>query len=306
MKISIIINYSDNEKDISIKSSKDVYNVLSKYYTTIFVVLNNNDKLIVVDENFNYIEDFKYNIDLAFLCSSGKNGEDGYLQNILDDYKIPYTSPNSLSSRITFDKFITKKICEYNNINVVNYLLYNKFLQYDDIIKVLGNDLIIKPCNSGSSFGVNQCFSKSEYNEMIQYSLKYDNNLLIEQKLNNFIEIQLGIIEINNEIIIGKIGQITCENFYSYDIKYNGNINYTFNIIINENIQNELLTLTKKLWKIFKLNNMARFDFFIINSIIYLNEINTIPGLTKKSIFPNMFNYTYDEFILNISKSCSL
>lgn len=303
MKISIFINYSDNEKDISIKSSKDVYNVLSKYYSTNFVVLNNNEKLIIVDEDLNYIEDFNFNTNLAFLCTSGKNGEDGYLQSILDDYKILYTSPNSLSSRITFDKFITKKICEYNNIKVVNYLYYNNFLQYDDIIKVLGNDLIIKPCNCGSSIGINYCFSKLEYDEMIKDSLKYDSNLIIEQKLNNFIEIQLGIIEINKEIIIGKIGQITCENFYSYDIKYNGNINYTFDITINENIQNELLILTKKLWKIFKLNNMARFDFFIENNNIYLNEINTIPGLTKKSIFPNMFHYSYDYFILNILKS---
>lgn len=299
MKISIIINTSDSEKDISIKSGKDVYYVLSKYYTTTIVVLN-HDKLIVVDEQFNCIEDFKFNVDVAFLCCHGKNGEDGYLQTILDNYNIPYTSPNALSSRITFDKFITKKICEYNDINVVKYMLYNKYLEYDVIVKDLGNDLIIKPCNCGSSFGINYCHSKHEYNEMVQNSLQYDSSILIEQKLNDFIELQLGIIEINNEMIIGKIGQITCENFYSSDLKYNGNINYTFDITINENIQHQLLTYSKKLWKVFKLNNMARFDFFIANGVIYLNEINTIPGLTKNSIFPNMFNYTYDEFILNI------
>lgn len=302
MKVSVIVNYSDSEKDISIKSGKDVYYVLSQYYTTSIVILN-HETLIIVDENFNYIEDFNFNIDVAFLCCHGKYGEDGYIQNMLDSYNIPYTSPNSLSSRITFDKFITKKICEYNDINVVEFILYNQYLQYDDIIKHLGNELIIKPCNCGSSFGVNKCCSKDEYNEMIQDSLRYDKNILIEQKLNNFIEVQLGIIEINDQIIIGKIGQITCENFYSCDIKYNGNINYTFDININEDIQNKLLNITKKLWKVCNLSSMARFDFFIVNDLIYLNEINTIPGFTKKSIFPNMFNYTYHDFILKIVDS---
>jgi D-alanine-D-alanine ligase len=300
MKVSIIINISDSEKDISIKSAKDVYYVLSQHYTANIVVLNSDKQLIVVDDNFNSIENFKFNVDAAFLCCHGKNGEDGCLQTILDSYNIPYTSPNALSSRITFDKFITKKICEYNDVGIVKYILYNKYLKYDVIVKDLGNDLIIKPCNCGSSFGVNHCHSKHEYNEMVQNSLQYDSSILIEQKLNDFIEVQLGIIEINNEMITGKMGQIICESFYSSDIKYNGNINYTFNITINENIQHQLLTLSKKLWKVFNLNNMARFDFFIANDVVYLNEINTIPGLTKKSIFPNMFNYTYDEFILNI------
>ncbi|MBE5805711.1 MAG: D-alanine--D-alanine ligase [Clostridiales bacterium] len=269
-------------------------------------------------------------MDVIFPVLHGLYGEDGTIQGLLELMKVPYVGCKVLGSSICMDKVYTKVILEKANIEQAKYMYlrkYNdKYIYVDGkfneeilcleevasvIIGKLGLPVFIKPSNSGSSVGVNKANSIEELKNAIEYASKYDEKILIEENINGR-EVECAIIG-NEDIEASCVGEILpAENYYTFDAKYN---NSESKVEIPANIDNDISEkirkTAKKAFKAVNAKGLSRVDFFIEKNTnrIILNEINTMPGFTKISMYPQLwekcgksYSKLLDELIENSKK----
>ena len=162
--------------------------------------------------------------------------------------------------------------------------------------------MFVKPSNSGSSVGVKKVESADELKEAIEYAGRYDCKILVEQGVIGR-EFECAILG-EEEVIASTIGEIaSAEEYYSFDAKYN--IPESKTIIpakIDENIINEVRRIAIKAFKAIDGKGLSRVDFFVENDTnkIFINEINTMPGFTKISMYPKLFEavgVSYSELL---------
>ena len=163
--------------------------------------------------------------------------------------------------------------------------------------------MFVKPANSGSSVGVKKANNIEELQKAIENAGQYDNKILVEQGIDGK-EVECAILEDENEILASTVGEImSAEEFYSFDAKYNIPESKT---IIPANIEKEQIeeirALAIKAFRAIDGSGLSRVDFFVEKGTnkIYINEINTMPGFTKISMYPKLFEavgISYSELL---------
>ena len=275
LKICILGGGWSNEREISLKSSNDVYNCLKE----------NNHNVVYYDMSYDSVSELEIflktnSVELVFNLIHGEGGEDGTVQSYLDSFGIEYCGSDSSSSRISFNKYQTKCLWSDNNISTPEYEIYTS-QSYDNCKQKYGVSFFIKDTCSGSSNNIYLISNSSDY---IEFTNQYDSNreYMIEEKIT--------ADEYTAAIIHGcilPIIRITPSNiFYDYDAKYKSDLTkFTFpeieqetRIILNNTIRKAYNTIGCSHW--------GRLDFFIKNKEIILLEINTIPGMTDHSLVP--------------------
>jgi D-alanine-D-alanine ligase len=338
-KINIALFFGGNslEYNVSLKSSYDIAKELevNKNYNLIYIgILKNNiflynnniDEIIIYNSDINKININENNkkiyqigngkinnikIDLAFLGTHGGVTEDGNLQGFLNLNNIKFTGCDIIGSVLCMNKSLTKSLCKDYNIPIVEYYKFtkNNFLinKIPEIINKLGENLIIKINNGGSSIGI--FFSNK--NNLLENILKAFDicDIILIEKVIECKEYSIGIIENYPNLLVSDIGQFNKENnFFDYNTKYNSNLGNTINIDLEEEIKIKIKNYSIILFKELLIKNYARFDFFVHNNEIYFNEINTLPGLYKSSLFIKLWennNMNYRD-ILNLIINNSL
>jgi len=241
------------------------------------------------------IKKFKPNI--IFNALHGQFGEDGYIQSILEKFKIPYTHSGVLASSIAMDKEISKKIFIKNKIITPKFFVYNYDYKPSELIKKIKSKLkfpvVIKPLNEGSSVNVFIC-SKSNLIQKVD-SLKHYRKILIEEFVGGR-EIQVAIM--GNQ----KLGAIELKPkraFYDYQAKYNSNAKTEHIIPINLPPKKliQVKNIAFKAHKVIGCSGVTRSDFKYFNGKFYLLEINTQPGMTKLSLVPEIAAYMGISFL---------
>ena len=284
-KVLLIYGGNSTEHEISIKSADTIKsNIDTSKYILDSILITKENEWIYNNNKIDNIINFIKNYDVVFPIIHGTNGEDGKLQGMLDLFNIKYVGSKCGSSYICMDKARTKEILTQYNIPQVPYQIYNK---KDKLL--LEYPIIVKPSNSGSSIGISIANDKKELKNAIKIASQYDSKIILEKFLNNPIELECAILK-NGDNLITEIGEIKHQNtFYDYDTKYNNDSICTSlepNIGVKEK---ELITkYAKKIFNILELDNLARIDFFYDNGNIYLNEINTLPGFTAISMYPQL------------------
>ena len=160
----------------------------------------------------------------------------------------------------------------------------------NEIFKKLKFPVFVKPSNSGSSLGISKVINKSEILKALEKAREIDPRILIEQGL-EVREIECGIIG-NSKILTSEIGEVTYESdWYDYNSKYNSNNKITIPAEIDSTITKQIKEIAIQSCRALNIFGFARVDFFLEKSSnkIFLNEINTIPGFTKKSMFPMLW-----------------
>ena len=268
------------------------------------VISPNQDKgLYVFSENkYDFI-----GIDLAFIMIHGKNGEDGRLQGLLELSGIPYTGCDMLSSAICMDKYLAHELVKSKNILVPKAFLVPKDYDFDSIktkTLMLGFPVYVKPVNGGSSIGISKVYNSDELLLAIKKAFKYDSKVIIEE---NIVANEVGCAVIgNNNLIIGEVDEMILQiDFLDYGEKYN---NSNIEILLPANLSDEVRQKIRKtalhIYKTLGCSGFARVDmFYTKDGQLYFNEVNTIPGFTTKSRFPNMLKaigYSYAEIVEKI------
>lgn len=235
------------------------------------------------------------NIDVIFPVIHGTTGEDGILQGFLKLANIPFVGPSVLGSAICMDKDVAKRLMRDANIPTSKFITFTrnqiKNIDFENVVSELGLPIFIKPANSGSSVGVHKVKSKEEFETALKDAFKYDTKLLIEEYIKGR-EIECSVMG-NQEPIVSVAGEIVAQHeFYSYDAKYiDENGAFTR---IPANIDTEVLKKIQgyaiQVFKALCCEGMARIDFFLTDdNKIYINELNTIPGFTRISMYPKLW-----------------
>ena len=241
------------------------------------------------------INQFKPNI--IFNALHGQFGEDGYIQTILERFKIPYTHSGVIASSLAMDKAISKKIFIKNKINTPKYIKYSYDKNNFDLIKIIKKKLkfpvVIKPLNEGSSVNVFIC-TKNNISRILNL-MKIYKEIMIEEFIGGR-EIQVAIMG-NRKL--GAIELKPKRKFYDYKAKYNTNAKtkHIIPVELSKNKLNEVMDLSLKAHKIIGCKGVTRSDFKYYKNKFYLLEINTQPGMTKLSLVPEIAKYKGISFI---------
>ena len=241
------------------------------------------------------INQFKPNV--IFNALHGQFGEDGYIQTILEGFKIPYTHSGVIASSLAMDKAISKKIFIQNKINTPKYIKYsyeeNNFDLIKNIEKKFKFPVVVKPINEGSSVNVFICTKKNI--SRILSSMRIYKEIMIEEFIGGR-EIQVAIM--GNK----KLGSIELKpkrKFYDYKAKYsvNAKTKHIIPVKLPKNKLNEVMDLSLKAHKIIGCKGVTRSDFKYYKNKFYLLEINTQPGMTRLSLVPEIAKYKGISFI---------
>jgi len=233
-------------------------------------------------------------IKVAFLAWHGPNCEDGKFQKYLERRKIKYIGSGPEASRINLDKDLQKKYFQQVNLQTVDFFAVSNKISLREINNKITNHFgyscFIKPSNTGSSLGVAKCRCKSDLKKALKKARRISRKIVVEKAINNPREIEIAILG-NKRLIISEPGEILAHGkVYSYQAKYFKPFK-TKTIARNltkKQIQ-QIKIMAKKAYKITGCRGFARVDFFLApNNKIYINEINTLPGFTKTSMFPKM------------------
>ena len=241
------------------------------------------------------INQFKPNV--IFNALHGQFGEDGYIQTILEGFKIPYTHSGVIASSLAMDKAISKKIFIQNKINTPKYIKYsyeeNNFDLIKNIEKKFKFPVVVKPINEGSSVNVFICTKKNI--SRILSSMRIYKEIMIEEFIGGR-EIQVAIMD-NKKL--GAIELKPKRKFYDYKAKYNANAKteHIIPVKLAKNKLNEVMDLSLKAHKIIGCKGVTRSDFKFYKNKFYLLEINTQPGMTKLSLVPEIAKYKGISFI---------
>ena len=327
--IGIIFGGNSNEHYVSISSAETVFKALhsktnkEKYIVKVFYInrngvwFDNNKSLEILRENkknntienilpktkINFLDkiDFK-GIDIWFPLLHGLNGEDGAIHGLLKFTQKPFVGSGILGSALGMDKILMKKIFTHLKIPQVNYLtIQNYDLDNEDvknnltfeIVEKLNLPVFIKPANSGSSLGITKVKNKSEIINALQKAWEIDTRLVIEEGL-EVRELECGIIG-NLNLSTSEIGEVSYStDWYDYESKYSIDNKIIIPAEIDSEISKKIKNLAIRSCRALNIYGFARVDFFLEKNSnkIFLNEVNTIPGFTSKSMFPLLWNFS--------------
>ena len=232
-------------------------------------------------------------VDVVFPVLHGTCGEDGTIQGLCSLAKVPCVGPDMISSALCMDKTATKIMLKDLNIPQADWVtvIDYEFKDSDEVIARIENKfdypVFIKPANAGSSVGIGKSHNREELKAHLINAFKFDSKVLVEEYIEGR-EVECAVLG-NDEPFASVLGEIVPDKeFYDYEAKYQSDSKLTIPAPISETKSNQIREFAKKAFTKIGLKGMSRIDFFVhkMTGDIYLNEINTIPGFTDKSMYP--------------------
>ena len=249
-------------------------------------------------------------VDVYFPLLHGTFGEDGTIQGFFEMANVAYVGAGVAGSSVGMDKGIFKDVMRVHHVPSVDFvLLLRSELEQDmnaaiaKAEKVGPYPLFAKPANLGSSVGITKCHTRSDLQEGLMEAARYDRRVLVEKGVANCREIEVSVLgnEDPRASVPGEV--LPSREFYSYESKY---IDGTSGLIIPAPLPAEtckrIQELAVQAYKAIDAAGMARVDFFLDKDTgqVYLNELNTIPGFTKISMYPKLWGASgipYSELV---------
>ncbi|WDC84395.1 D-alanine--D-alanine ligase [Caloramator sp. mosi_1] len=273
MKIGVIMGGISTEREISLKTGMEIVNNLDKSkYEVVAIQIDTKQELI---------EKVK-GIDFAFIALHGHFGEDGTVQGVLETLNIPYSGCGVLSSAICMDKDMTKRILKFGGLNTADWIIANS-LDFDmEKVNKMGYPLVVKPNSGGSSVATTIVKNDEELTEAVKEALKFDTEVMIEEYIKGD--------EITCPILDGKMLPIIAikpkSAFFDYTSKYADGGADEFVVEFEGELQEKIQYMAVKTYELLKCRVYARVDMIIKEGVPYILEVNTLPGMTKNSLFP--------------------
>ena len=246
-------------------------------------------------------------LDAALPVMHGKNGEDGTIQGLLALAGIPIIGCGILSSALCMDKDRAHKLAQLAGVSVPRSFVLTDRADKEaalDYAEILGYPIYIKPVKAGSSFGITRVTQEKDLPAAIDRAFEYDNEVIMEENITGF-EVGCAIMG-NKGLITGEIDEIELsDGFFDFTEKYHlttSKIHVPARLA--EKKADEIKTTAKVIYKALGCRGFARVDMFLTPSgEIVFNEVNTIPGFTSHSRFPNMMKavgWSFSEVITAI------
>jgi len=237
-------------------------------------------------------------VDVVFPVLHGTFGEDGTMQGLLKLMDLPFVGPSVLGSAIGMDKDAAKRLLHDAGIPIAKFITFRahekKDIDFRKVAKQLGLPLFVKPANLGSSVGISKVKDEKSFWRAIDDAFKYDSKILIEEFIKGR-EIEVAVLgnEHPRASVPGEV--VPTHEFYSYEAKYIDENGALLNIPakLPKPVVKKVQELAVRTFKTLECEGMGRVDFFVTKSgKAYVNEINTIPGFTKISMYPKLWEHS--------------
>lgn len=245
-------------------------------------------------------------VDVFFPVLHGPMGEDGTVQGLLKLASKPFVGAGVLGSAVGMDKDVMKRLLRDAKIPIGDFLVLHhdekESIRFDKIKTSLGMPVFIKPANYGSSVGIHKIHDVGTFEGALEDAFSFDQKVVVEAFIEGR-ELECSVLG-NNKPVASVPGEIIPrKEFYSYEAKYIDEEGAYLKIPaeLETSIIRQIQDLAVKTFKTLCCKGMARVDFFLKkNNDILVNEINTIPGFTKISMYPRLWDesgITYTELI---------
>ena len=332
--ICIIYGGKSAEHDVSILTAQSVINAMDKARYTVDTIYIDNDGLWIKGPEITApIEDaevLRLNgeksrsitnmlsgrengeaYDAVFPLLHGPNGEDGTIQGLFEVLDIPYVGNGVLAASSSMDKLVMKQLFANRGLPQLPYVsfLKSEYEKYrHNILELVMNKLtfpvFVKPANNGSSVGISKCVDKESLIQGIEEAFKFDRKLVIEQGVEAR-EIEVAVLgnDYPETTLAGEV--VKDVSFYDYKAKYkDGNVKLQIPADIPNEVHETLRNMAVEAFKATDCSGLVRADFFLTeDNSIYINETNGMPGFTKFSMYPLLWqnmDVSYSELITKL------
>lgn len=230
--------------------------------------------------------------DIAFPVLHGKNGEDGTVQGLLELAGIPIVGCKTLSSALCMDKDRAHKLVSLSGIKTPAAVIFDRYTPENEMTiqtAHLSYPLFVKPVKSGSSFGITKVYEKEQLSKAISDAFLYDDQVIVEENINGF-EVGCAVLG-NSDLTIGEVDEIELSHgFFDYTEKYTlKSSKIHMPARIDDKTAQRIKESAAVIYRALGCTGFARVDMFLTPSgEIFFNEVNTIPGFTSHSRYPNM------------------
>lgn len=315
--VAVIFGGRSGEHEVSLMSARSVLSVLdpAKYEVT-QIGITHEGKWLTGEDVIGKFERGKLNglehfvlssdpsdtsssIDVFFPVLHGTFGEDGTIQGLFELADVAYVGAGVVGSSVGMDKGVFKDVMIANNIPVVDMMLVLRAEIESDMLSLIERaerlgeyPLFTKPANLGSSVGVTKCSNRSDLQEGLMEAASFDRRVLIQKGIQNAREIEVSVLG-NDDPAASVCGEVLpSREFYSYESKY---VDGTSGLVIPAQLPDEISECIREYalcaYKAIDCSGMARVDFFVEKDTnrIYLNELNSIPGFTRISMYPKLW-----------------
>ncbi len=310
-RIGVIFGGRSGEHEVSLLSAVSVIEAVDKEkYSVVKIGINHDGKWFLFEGDTEAVADGSWEktakpieaesigqyIDFALPILHGTFGEDGCIQGLFEILDIPYAGCGVLASSLCMDKAMAKAIFEYRGIPTCKYVLVFAEEVHEDakaaaekVYKEFNGTVFVKPSNMGSSVGISKARDVAELEVALEEAAKFDRRIIVEEAVNGR-EIETGVIG-NFRPEAGAVGEIkVAADFYDYSAKYSEDKGTVVQVPaeLPKKLAEKVRELAVKAYKAMSCEGFARVDFFLSNDTgeLFINEINTIPGFTKYSMFP--------------------
>ena len=298
MNVAVVMGGYSDESIISLRSGQLILNQLDKKKYKPFEIhilkeawycLLDEVKYEINKANFSFEKDnLITKFDIIVNTVHGTPGEDGHLQAYWELLDIPYSGCNYYQSSLTFNKRDTLSVLSKFDIPKAKSIYISKgdIINHTQIIEELGFPFFVKPNQSGSSLGISKVDAIEDLDKALNFAFTEDNDILIESYLNGR-EVSVGVLKYKGETKVLGITEIVSDNdFFDYEAKYLGKSKEITPARISTAIENKVIETAKKIYEALGMSGFSRTDFIIMNDVPHFIEINTNPGLSPQSIFP--------------------
>ncbi len=320
LHVAVLFGGRSGEHDVSLMSARSVLSVLDPTtYKVTQIGITHEGKWLTGEDVLGKFEQNKLdglthfvlspdpfdvrrqtsNVDVFFPILHGTFGEDGTLQGLFELADVAYIGAGVVGSAVGMDKGIFKDVMIANNIPIVDTMVVlrsdietNMLAIIEEAEKISEYPLFTKPANLGSSVGVTKCSNRSDLQEGLMEAASFDRRVLIQKGIRNAREIEVSVLGNENPVASVPGEVLPSREFYSYESKY---IDGTSGLLIPANLPadavEEICEYAVRAYKAIDCAGMARVDFFVEKDTnkIHLNELNTIPGFTKISMYPKLW-----------------
>jgi len=298
-KVGVVCGGYSSEQKISLQSGRTVFEALDRSIWDVFLIVLTEDAWTAKDDKDNTYEvskgDFKLHsskgiitLDLVFNVVHGSLGENGQLAALWELLGIPFTSCDSYNAALTFNKRDCLSVLREWGIPTAKHYSLDQMDSINSkiIVEAVGLPCFVKANRAGSSFGVYKVYREEDLATSIQKAFLEDTQLIIEEALEGR-EVSVGVAKFDNKIQVLPITEIiTSNDFFDFAAKYEGQSEEITPAQIPTHWEKQLNELTSKIYSKMGLKGIVRSEFIIVDDIPHLLEINSVPGMTEKSIVP--------------------
>ncbi len=280
-KVGVLMGGPSTEREVSLKSGKAVCESFQQLGIKFVAIDITTDD---VESNTRLIK--SHGLDCVFLALHGRFGEDGQIQEILENVNIPYTGSGVLASKLAMDKVATHRIFQAYNLDVPKYIVIEKSA-YEPYSVNLGDfkfPVVVKPAKQGSSVGLTMVNTPYDLGRAIELALSFDEKVLLEEFIRGR-EVTVGILD---QKALPVVEILPKKGIFDYEAKYQpGMTDYIVPAQLGDkmtvNLQKKALTAHR----ILGCFGCSRVDIILReDNVPFILEVNTIPGFTKTSLLP--------------------